>query len=93
MVLQVKVRVKLSTLQQFSSALQKGALDNTKVIGETWCLKQDPAVGYSIWETSDRQDFDNRFNPWRQYYEQVEVREITTPREAMVALFGKLQSQ
>jgi hypothetical protein len=92
MVLQVKVRVNLSTLQQFASALQKGALDNSKVKGETWCLKEDPAVGYSIWETTNRQDFDNRFIPWRQYYDQVEVREVTTPREAMFALFGKRQS-
>jgi hypothetical protein len=93
MVFQVKVRVKLSTLQQFAAALQKGALDNTRVKGETWCLKEDPAVGYSVWETTDRQDFNRRFNPWREYYDQVEVREVTTPKEAMVALFGKLQSQ
>lgn len=93
MVFQVKVRVKLSTLQQFSAALQKGALDNTRIKGETWCLKEDPAVGYSVWETADRQDFDKRFSPWREYYDQVEVREVTTPKEAMAALFGKLQSQ
>jgi hypothetical protein len=93
MVFQVKVQVKLSTLQQFAAALQKGALDNTRVKGETWCLKEDPAVGYSVWETTDRQDFDTRFNPWREYYDKVEVREVTTPKEAMVALFGKLQSQ
>jgi hypothetical protein len=92
MVFQVKVRVKLSTLQQFAAALQKGALDNTRVKGETWCLKEDPAVGYSVWETTDRQDFDKRVNPWREYYDQFEVREVTTPKEAMVALFGKLHS-
>jgi len=92
MVFQVTIRVKLSTLPQFAAALQKGMLDNTRVKGETWCLKEDPAVGYSVWETTDRQDFDNRFNPWRQYYEQVDIREVITPKEAMLALSGKLQS-
>jgi len=91
MVLLVKVRVKLSTLQQFAAALQKGALDNTRVKGDTWCLKEDPAVGYSVWETTDWQDFDKRFNPWRDYYDEVEIREVVTPKEAMIALFGRPQ--
>jgi hypothetical protein len=93
MVLLVKVRVKLATLSQFGEALQKGTLDNTRVRGDTWCLKENPAVGYSVWETTDRQDFDERFDPWREYYDQVEVAEVVTPKEAIVALFGKISSK
>ncbi len=93
MTFQVKVKVNVSTLKAFAAALQNGELDNSKVRGETWCLKDDPAVGYSVWETTDRQDFDARFNPWRRYYDQVEIKEVTTPKEAMMALFGKLQSR
>ena len=50
------------------------------------------AVGYSVWDATDRQDFDMRFRPWREYYDHVEISEVTTPREAMAALFGKLDS-
>jgi len=89
----VKVHVRLSTLNQFAAALQKGVLDNSRVRGETWCLKEEPAVGYCIWDTADRQDFDKRFNPWREYYEHVEISEVITPREAMIALFGRSDSR
>ncbi len=90
MVLLVKVRVKLAALQQFGAALQKGALDNTRVRGDTWCLKDDPAVGFSVWETADRADFDRRFNPWRKFYDQVEIFEVMTPKDAMMALLVTL---
>jgi hypothetical protein len=86
MIFLVKVRVTLSMLRQFAAALQKGALDNTRVRG-TWCIKADPAVGYSVWETADRADFEKRFNPWREFYDRVEVTEVTTPKEAMRELF------
>jgi len=89
----VKVQVKPSTLKQFAQALQNGELDNTRVRGDTWCLKDEPAVGYSVWETADRKDFDKRFNPWRAYYEQVDIQEVFTPKEAMMALFGQLQTK
>jgi hypothetical protein len=89
----VKVHVRLSTLQQFAAALQKGALDNSRVTGETWCLKDEPAVGYSVWDTEDRHDFDTRFDPWREFYEDVEVSEVITPREAMGALFRRTDSR
>ena len=93
MVFLVKVRVKTHTLKEFAAALQKGHLDNTKVRGETWCLKEDPAVGYSVWDATDRQDFDMRFSPWREYYDHVEISEVISPRDAMAALFGKLDSK
>ena len=89
MIFLVKVHVKLSTLKQFAAALQTRALDNSRVRGETWCLKNEPAVGYSVWDTRDRQDFDARFDPWREYYHEVEISEVITPQEAMVALRGK----
>ncbi len=91
MVFLVKVHVRPSTLQRFAAALQKGALDNSRVRGETWCLKSDPAVGYSVWETADKEEFARRFDPWREYYEQVEVMEVITPKQAMAALFGQAE--
>ncbi len=84
----VRVRVQQSTLNQFAAALQARKLDNSRVRGETWCRKDDPAIGYSVWETTDRRDFDARFDPWRQYYDQVEITEVISPQEAMAVLFG-----
>ena len=46
------------------------------------------AVGYSVWDATDRQDFDMRFRPWREYYDHVEISEVISPRDAMAALFG-----
>ncbi len=89
MVFLVKVQVKQATLKQFAVALQKGELDNTRVRGETWCLRDEPSVGFSFWDTTNREDFDRRFNPWRAYYDKVEITEVITPKEAMVSLFGK----
>ncbi|HET6452685.1 MAG TPA: hypothetical protein VFI08_15305 [Spirochaetia bacterium] len=82
----VRVRVKQSTLNEFAAALRARALDNSRVRGETWCRKNEPAVGYSVWETPDRRDFDARFDPWRRYYEQVEITEVISPADAMKAL-------
>jgi hypothetical protein len=92
MVFLVRVQVNVETLKQFAVALQGGLLDNTHVRGETWCLKDAPAVGYSFWETADRADFDRRFDPWRKYYSGVEISEVVSPKEAMMALFGQLGS-
>lgn len=89
----VKVRVNLPVLKRFAAALQRGMLDTTCVRGQTWCLKDEPAVGHSVWETADRGDFERRFSPWREYYSEVEVSEVISPREAMVALFDQPDSR
>jgi hypothetical protein len=85
----LKVRVNLETMRAFGAALQKGELDRSCVRGETVCLKDDPAVGYSVWETVSREEFDLKFDPWRAYYDAVEVREAISPNEAMTMLYRK----
>jgi hypothetical protein len=84
----VKVKVNLDTMGEFGQALQKGELDRSCIRGETYCLKSDPSVGYSIWEAETKSEFDAKFSGWRGYYEQVEVREIISPYEAMQLLAG-----
>ena len=86
MLFQVKVRVNLGTMSEFGLKLQKGELDRSCIRGETHCLKNDPAVGFSIWEADSRSDFDSRFAPWGIYYDTVEVNEVITPFEAMTLL-------
>ena len=82
----VKVRVDLAKMSDFGSQLQQGALDRRCIRGETYCLEQDPAVGYSIWEAEDKPAFESVFAAWRPYYEWAEVRPVIAPNEAMKRL-------
>ncbi len=82
----VKVRVNGATLSAFAAALQGGKLDRSCVKSDTWCLRDDPAVGFSVWESGDRAGFEKRFKAWRAFYSEVDVSEVTTPQEAMKAL-------
>ncbi len=86
----VKVRVDLKTMMEFGQKLEKGELDRSCVMGETYCIKNDPAVGYSIWEAEDENEFDMKFIPWKKYYEEVEVDEVLSPNEAMKILISKI---
>ena len=86
----VKVKVRIPTIQAFAQALQAGSLDNSRVRGDTWCLSERPEIGYSVWEATDANDFETRFAPWREYYEEVEVQDVISPKEAMAALFSQL---
>ena len=90
MLFQVKVRVDLAKMIEFGQKLQKGELDRSCIRGETYCLKNDPAVGYSIWEAASKDEFEAKFAPWRNYYEDVEISEVITPQEAMGLLFSQL---
>jgi hypothetical protein len=87
MLFQVRVRVNLATMAEFGQRLQGGELDRSGIRGETYCLKEDPAVGYSIWEAGSVEEFEAKFAGWRGYYEDVEVSEVITPQEAMGLLF------
>jgi hypothetical protein len=45
------------------------------VKSSTYCIKDDPTVGLSIWEADDKADFDKKFEPHKKYY--ADVLEIT----------------
>ena len=87
----VKVRVNLKTMMEFVEKLQKGELHRSCIRGETYCIKDDPSVGYSIWEIQDKVDFEKRFNPWKTFYEETEVVEVISPGEAMKLLVAKIK--
>jgi len=79
----VRVRVDVAKLAEFGAKLQAGALDRSAIRGETHCLADDPAVGYSYWEAEDRAGFDAIFAAWLPYYDEVEISAVIAPREAM----------
>lgn len=87
----VKVRVDTTRMAEFGRALQNGELDRSCIRGETHCLLEDPAVGFSVWETESRDDLDQRFAGWRPFYSDVDVREVVSPGEAMVLLMNQMQ--
>ena len=93
MLFQVKVRVNLTKMAEFGQKLLKGELDRSCIRGETHCLKNDPAVGFSIWEAESQNDFNTKFKPWQNYYSEVEIQEVITPMDAMSALFNQLKNK
>lgn len=89
MLFQVKVRVDLARMMEFGQRLQRNKLDRSAIRTDTYCLKSDPAVGFSIWEAADREAFDKVFAAWRAYYSEAEITEVITARDAM----GELMKQ
>ena len=89
----VKVKVNESTLLEFGQKLQQGDLDRSCIRGETYCTKIDPVVGYSIWEVKSREEFEEKFGPWRRYYKETEINEVISPNEAMKLLISKTEPQ
>ncbi len=89
MLFQVKVRVDVARMAEFGAKLQAGALDRSAIRGETFCLADDPAVGYSVWEAPDEASFRKRFEGWKPYYAEVDIRPLITPAEAMRRLMAR----
>jgi hypothetical protein len=83
---QVRVRVDVATMAEFGAKLRDGLLDRSAIRGETYCLADDPAVGFSVWEAEDRDGFEALFSAWRPYYSETEVLRLITPVEAMTQL-------
>lgn len=83
MLLEVKVKVNREKLPEFGRALGGGVLDRSSVVSKTYCYLDNPAVGFSIWEVSDQNEFETKFGPWRAYYDEVDVREVVSPEISM----------
>ncbi len=79
----VKVRVDPDGLAEFGRKLQAGELDRGLIRSETYCLRADPAVGYSVWEAEGRDHLDRVFSAWKAFYAEAEIMEIVSPDEAM----------
>jgi hypothetical protein len=79
----VKVRVDVAKMPEFGALLRANRLDRSAIRGETYCLREDPAVGYSVWEAEDRAAFDALFSAWKPYYSEADIRELITPAESM----------
>lgn len=85
----LKVRVDLTTMSEFGQKLLNNELDRTMIVSETYCLADDPAVGYSIWAADSREAFDKVFVEWEKYYSEVKINVVVSPNEAMQMLMNK----
>jgi hypothetical protein len=43
-------------------------------------------VGFSIWEAESDERLEEAFGLWRPYYQEVEIRKVISPFEAMKSL-------
>lgn len=86
MYFQVRVRVDVARMAEFGAELSRGSLDRSAIRGETYCLADDPAVGFSVWEAPDAARFEAVFSAWKPYYSETEIRPLITPAEAMKLL-------
>lgn len=86
MLYQIKVRVDRRKLPDFGRALSGNALNRSLIRSETYCLRSDPASGFSVWEADSREHLDAVLAEWRPYYEEVEIVELITPAESMMIL-------
>ena len=88
----VKVRIDLNKLSELGHKLQKGELDISS-IRSTYCIKDDPSVGLNIWEAEDKEDFEMKFKPHKEYYTDViEIVPVITPDEAKKYLIIQMSS-
>ncbi len=85
----VKVRVDVSKLAEFGRRIANREFDNSSTRW-TFCLKEDPAVGYSLWETEGEAEFEKKFGPYRPYYREIEISQVVPPAEAQALILKKL---
>lgn len=87
----VKVRIDIESLPVLGQKLQSGEL-KTNMILFTYCEKDDPTVGISLWIANDREHFDQLFAPHNEHYKEViDINEVVTPEESMELIMASIQ--
>lgn len=85
----VKVRVDLAKMAEFGKRIANREFDNSSTRW-TFCLQNDPTVGYSIWETEDEAELERKFGPYRPYYKEVDISRVVLPAEAQALILKQL---
>jgi hypothetical protein len=82
----VKVKVNVEKLKEFGQKLQKGELNRSMICSDTYCLAEDPTVGFSVWEAENREGFDSVFSAWHYFYSETTITEVISSNEAIKIL-------
>ncbi len=86
----VKVRIDTTRMMEFGEKLNSGELD-TSMIKFTYCIKNDPTVGVSLWTAKDKDEFEEFFTPHKEFYKQViEISSAIKPDEAMALIMQEM---
>lgn len=86
----VKARIDIAKMIELGQKLQSGELD-TKMIKFTYCIKNDPTVGVSLWTATDRADFDKLLAPHKEYYKEIiEISSAVKPEDAMTLIMQEM---
>lgn len=86
----VKAKIDATRLLEFGNKLQGGEL-NTDSILHTYCYKEDPTMGITVWQADNKEDFDAKFAPYKEYCtEVIEESEVLTPDETKQLLMEQL---
>ena len=89
MILQIKVKVKISTIKEFAAKLMSGQLDRSANISERYCEKSEPTVGISYWKVENMEEFENLFSSWKEFYETFEVKEVIAAKDAFFLILNQ----
>jgi hypothetical protein len=86
----VKVRIDVGNMVELGQKLQSGELD-TSNMKDTYCIADDPAVGMTIWEVQDKEEFEAKFEPFKVYYADVlEITPVIPAAQAQQVLLEQL---
>jgi hypothetical protein len=86
----VKVRIDPIKMMEFGQKLQSGEL-KTNMIKFTYCIKDDPTVGISLWEAKNENHFNELFASHKDYYKEViEVNPAVKAEEAMSLIMKEM---
>ena len=86
----VKVRIDPAKMMDFGQKLQSGELKTT-MIKFTYCLRDDPTIGISLWEAKNEEEFNRLFTPHKQYYKEVlEINPAVKPENAMALIMKEV---
>lgn len=85
----VRVRVDVTKLVEFGTKVANREFDNSSTRW-TYCLKDDPTVGFSIWETEDEAELEKKLGPYRPYYKEIQISRVVLPTEAQALIIKAL---
>lgn len=87
----VKVRINTDLIMELGQKLETGELDTTMIIF-TYCIKEDPTVGISMWIVDNKEHFEEMFSHHKKYYKEViDIQEVILPDESMKIILANNQ--
>jgi hypothetical protein len=89
----VKVRIDPAKMIEFGRKLQNGEIDTSLII-MTYCIKDDPTVGFSFWKAENQRNFEEVFSQHTPYYKEIlEIIPVISPTESMKVILENMNTE